>query len=273
MNALQTLARIDFYLDVSRNARFFFSDYNKAVNDAIHNYIDEKVGDEKQRNPENFQWIQQIRDDLFTLIAVATPSITNGTVRANRYYSSTPSHINFPPDYYAFVQLDTLIDAFWDYSRPITFNELGPLLKDSFKHPTNLKTYYNEDATGLTIHRGVGGTFTTAKLTYLRTPVDFSVGSEDQLIDEGTGVLTPGDDYIAVEVSVENTNTYQIGDQFTAGTADLTSGQVILASNTSPVDLPEKVHDEICKAASRIMLLVTSNYPAAQAVDSEVERS
>jgi len=265
--------RIDFYLDITRNARFYFADYDKSVNDAIENYIDEQLGDEKQRQPENFQWIQQIRDNLYTLIKTVSPSVTNGTVITNRYYSSTPSHLNYPTDYRSFVSLNVLIDAYTDYSRPITYNEIGPLLKDSFKHPTNQKTYYNEDATGHVVWRGIGGTFTSASLTYIKEPVLFTVGSETQLIAPGAVVLTNAASYIAVEVSVQNGVTYQIGTQFTAVGTALTSGLVILASNTTQIELPEKVHDEICKAAARIMLLVTSNYNAAQAVQTEVEKS
>jgi hypothetical protein len=273
MNAIMSMASADFYLDSSRNARYYFSQYNRAFNDAINAYMDAAIGDTTQRDPENFQWIQQIRDNLFNLITVVTPTATNGTVVTNEYYSSLPSHIDFPADYYDFVLLMLTIDGYTKYSKPTTYNEIGPLLDNSFKHPTNLKTYYNENSDGLTIWRGVTGSITTASLTYIRTPVDFSIGAESDLIDQGSGVLTIGTSYIATEVSVENGITYQIGDQFLAGTVNLTSGQVIPFSVTSPVDLPDKAHSEIAKAAARIMLLATSNYNAAQAVDSEVQRS
>lgn len=272
MNTVEIMTRIDFYNDVTRNARFYFSDYNKAVNDAAQNYIEKRLGDEEQRKPDNFQWIQQIRDELFTLLKVATLSPTNGTVITNRYYSHTPSHVNYPTDYYGFVALNVLIDAYTDYSIPTDYNEIGPLLKDSFRHPTNLKTYYNEDATGLTIWRGVGGTFTSAALEYIKQPITFNMGSEDQLINPGGAVLTNGVSYIATEVSVQNAITYQIGTQFTATGTVLTSGQVIPFAATATLDLPEKAHSDICKAASEIMLLVTSNYPASQAVGQQVDK-
>lgn len=269
MNAIEVMNRIDFYNDISRSGRFYFSDYNKAVNDAIKDYSDERLGDETQRNPKNMQWIQQIRDDLYTLIKKATLTPTNGTVITNRYYSSTPSHVNFPADYDDFISLEVLIDGYTDYSKPTSYNEIGPLLKDSFRHPTNTLTYYNEDATGLTIWRGVGGTFTSASLEYMKIPNTFSVGAETQLISPGGAVLTNGVSYIAVEISVQNAITYQIGTQFTATGNALTSGLVILASNTTTIELPDKTHNEICKAASRIMMLATSNYNASQAIETE----
>jgi hypothetical protein len=273
MNPIQIMNRIDFYNDSTRVGRYYFADYNKAVNSAIKDFIDSRMGDEPQRQPDNFQWIQQIRDDLYTLIKSSTLTPTNGTAVTNRYYSHTPSHINFPADYYDFVALNVLIDSYTTYSRPTDYNEVGPLLEDSFRHPTNQKTYYNEDSTGLTIWRGVGGTFSSASLQYIKTPNSFSIGSEAQQIFPGGAVLTNGLSYYAIDVSVQSGVTYQIGDQFTAVGTALTSGVVILASNTTALELPEKVHDEICKAASRIMLLVTANYTASQAVESERKMS
>lgn len=269
MNAIQCMAYAEFYLDITRNGRFFFSDYNKAFGSAIQNYMDDRIGSELQRDPRNFQWIQQIRDELYPLLKVATSAPTNGTVITNRYYSVTPSHINFPTDYYDFVGLDVLIDGFTDYSRPTDYNDKGPLLKNSFEHPTNIKTYYNEDNLGLVIWRGVGGIFTSASLEYIRAPLDFSVGSEDQLLGPGV-TLTNGVSYIAVDISVQNAVTYQIGTQFVAVGTTLTSGSVIAAANTQTIELPDKTHSDICKIAAQIMLKVTSNYQAAAAVQSEV---
>jgi hypothetical protein len=273
MNSIQSMTRADFYLDVTRNGRFFFSDYNKAFRDAIRIFIEEKLGDEKERDPENFQWNQAIRDSLYNLIATNSPTITNGTVINTRYYSVTPSTFPLPTDYYAFVSLNVLIDSFTNYSRPTSFNELGPLIQDSFRHPTNQKTYYNETNVGFTVWRGTGGTFTSATLTYLRAPADFSVGAESQLIAPGGAVLTNGQSYIAVEISVQNSVTYQIGDQFTAVGTGLTSGLVILAANTVPIDLPPSTHEEIAKRAAEIMLLTTANYQASQAVESQVQKT
>ena len=272
MNSIQVRSRIDFYLDVSRNARFGQQDYNKAVNDAIQVFMNQRIGDENQRAPENFQWIQQIRDEMYTLLKEATSTPSNGTVVTNRYYSSIPSAITFPTDYYNFVSLRVVIDGYSDYARPTTYNEIGPLLKDSFKHPTNQKVYYNENTTGLTIWRGSSGTFSSAILEYIKTPLDFNVGADTDLINAGAGVLTNGSVYIATEVSVQNSVTYQIGDAFTASGTTLTSGQVILASKTQTIELPEKTHSDIAKMAAAIMLKVTANYPAAQAVGDESNR-
>lgn len=273
MNAIVTLNRVLFYCDTSRNGRFPYADITIAVNDVIQGFIDEVLGDNDNRTPNNFQLTQVIREDLSTLIKSATITPTNGTVITNRYYSVTPSHIVIPADYYNFVTLNVLIDGYTDYSHPTDYNQKGVLFKDSFAHPTNELTYFNEDATGLQIYRGVGGTFTSATLEYIRKTVDFSIGTEANLISPGGAVLTNGASYIATEISVQNAITYPVGTQFTATGTSLTSGQVILASLTSPIDLFEKTHDEICKRAAVALLTVSGNYPASQAIQIQADKS
>ena len=269
MNAIQTLNQVNFYNDVTRNARFTYAEITMAVNDAIYYFIDEQVGDPLHRDPLNLQFTQLVRENLQTLISTSTIVPTNGTVITNRYYSTTPSNILLPATYYTFLYLSCLIDGYTEYSRPTNFNEKGPLLTDSFKHPTNIKTYFNENSTGLTIYRGVGGTFTSATLDFIRQALPYSIGTEANLISSGAGVLTNGASYIATEISVHNGVTYPIGVQFTTVNTNLTSGQVILASLCTSIDLPTKTHEEISRRASVILLKNSGNYPAAQAVDSE----
>lgn len=270
MNAIESFNRVNYYNDLTRSARLHFSEYNIVFNGEIVRYIDEMVGDPLGRTIEWFQSNQVVRDNLYTLIASATPAITNGTAIVNKYYSSMPSHINVPTDYYTFLLLMCKIDGYTTYARPTTYGSIGPLLQDSFRHPTNLKPYYNEDATGLTVWRANSGTFQTAMLTYVKYPTDFNMGQESQFIGAGVGVLTIGLDYIATEVSVQNGTTYQIGTQFTASnTTTLASGEVILAANTTPICLPSKVHETICKKVSDVMLGVTQAYNQSQFVKSK----
>jgi hypothetical protein len=274
MNAVQMMNRIDYYNDFTRSARFSYAQYGEAVNGVILTYIDQQLGFGEGEQKNTYQFIQKIRDKLYTLVKTATPSITNGTVITGRYGSATPSHINFPTDYQNFVGLNVLIDSYTDYSRPTDYNKIGPLLDNSFMKPSNQKTYYNEDATGLTIWRGVGGTFTTATLTYLKAPATFSLGSEDNWIYAGVGVLTLSASYIAIDDSVHNGTTYLSGTQFIATvTTNLTTGKVILASLTTPCDLPEQTHDTICKMVSEMMLGVTSNFNGSQFVEKEVSKN
>lgn len=272
MNAIQMRNRIDFYNDLTRNARFFEDDYNNAVNSAILAYIDQSLGKGIKEGKSSFQYEQFIRDRLYTLIKTNSPTITNGTVITGRYGSYTPSTFPFPSDYQNFVSLKVLIDGYSDYSRPTDYNEEFPVMDNIFMKPSNRKTYYNENTTGLTVLRGVGGTFTSATLTYLKQPATFNVGLESLYINAGGG-LSPLGVYIALEETICNSVIYQSGAQFVSGALTLTSGKVILASNTTPSDLPESVHDTISKMASDLMLGVTQNYNASAFVEKQTIKS
>lgn len=273
MNAVQSKQRIDFYNDLTRSARFLFTEYSMAVNDSIVEFVKEQMGDAANRTLENFQWNQRIRDNLYTLIKSSNPTVTAGTAITNKYFSVLPSTFPVPADYDQFISLMCLIDGYTIYARPTSFNEIGPLLQDSFKHPTNELPYYNDNVlgTGMTIWRANSGTFTSATLTYLKYPIDFSLGQESNVISAG-GTLTNTLIYYAEETSVYNGATFQIGASITGTGAALTSGSVILSTLTSPIDLPPTVHEEICKRASAKMLLTIQAYDSSAAVNSEAQK-
>jgi hypothetical protein len=226
-------------------------------------------GDVELKNVYGFQRFQQIRDNLFTLIKVATPTITVSTTINGRYGTFIVNHFNNPTDYRELVCMQTLLGGYTDYARPTEYNEIGPLLNDSFRKPSNTQMYYNEDATGYLIYRGDTGTLTSVTFTYVKEPATYSLGTEAQLINLGAGVLSIGQVYIATETSVHNSITYLPGAEFTAVNANLTSGQVILKSNTTACDLPEKVQNEIAKITAQILSGVVSDYNRSAFVNKE----
>lgn len=272
MNAIQSMLRAEFYNDVSRNGRFFYSDFNKAFNDAIEIFVTKTLSFDSEPSPTGFQLTQEARDNIYTLIKTSAPSVTDGTAVVTQNGTFIPSHANYPTDYRSFLELDVTIGGYTSYVRPTNYNEVGPLLQNVFLKPSNTKMYANEDSTGITIWRGGTGTVTSAKLTYIKTPNTFSVGNESLIISPGAAVLTNGLSYIAIDDSVQNGVTYLGGTALTAVGTSLTSGTVILTSNTTPIELPEKTHDIICKMASQIMLGVTSDYAKSQFVEKEANK-
>lgn len=268
MNPIQLKQRIDFYNDLTRNARFTFTEYAIAVNDVVREFILENLGDKENRNPKNFQWIDRINDQLYNLIKTSAPALVPGTAITNKYYTTKVSTLAFPNDYSDFVGLNLIINGLTVYGRPTSFNKLQPMLRDSFRHPTDDNVFYNWNATGLTIY--YNGTASSASLVYIKDPVNYSIGQEANLID-GPILLSAGS-YYATAPSVYNGVSYQIGDVI-AGGFTLSSGQVILVSVTSPVDLADQVHEEIAKRASVKMLIASGNYPSAQAVQTEAAKS
>ncbi len=262
MNAIQIKSKIDFYNNLSKSARFYRFEYDDAFNIATDQYLTARLGDASTRTPELFQ---QVRDELYTLVKTATVTFTPGTALTNRYYVVLPATGPAPTDYRDFMLLMCLIDGYTTYARPTTYNELGPLFENSFMHPTNEKPYFTYQTTGLSLYRENSGTLTSATLTYIKEPATFTIGLDTQLINGGPAVtLTNAAVYYATEQSVYNGVTYIIGATITGSGAQLlTSGQVILASNTTTSDLPARAHEELCILTSKIMLGTTANYDAS----------
>lgn len=266
MNTAQIYEKIGFYTNLSSVARFTFAEIDMAMNDAMTEYIYQEVGEDEQRDPKSFEWNQRIRDNLYPLIKVATPSVVVGTTRTGRYYTCSSSTIAFPADYNTFLYLECVISGVTDYARPTTYNTLGPLFDDSFKHPTNNKCYFLENSTGLTIWRGSSGTLSSATLTYIKQANTFSIGPETSLIAAG-GTLTNAVTYYAMEVSVYSGTTYQIGDVITGSGAALTSGSVMRVSLTTACELPDSIHERLCKRAASKLLSTIADLQQSQAIE------
>lgn len=269
MNAIQFSYAIDLYVNRTHSSRFYNVEKNKAVNDAMMKKIDSITDTYNPNKLTGIDRIQKFRDELYTLIKTSTTPATNIGLYND---DITIDHINYPSDYQTFTALTVTIDGKTTYSRDnMNYNTRGPQLECSFRKPNNKKPFFLEDATGVLVYRGIGSTITSPKLDYIKQPVDFNMGTESQYINAGNGVLVNATSYIAVEVSVHNGITYQEGTQFVSSNANLTSGKVILTSNTTTCELPEKCHDEIAKMAAEILLGVTKDFEGSAFTEKETK--
>lgn len=266
MNAIKVGYAIDLYTNLTHTSRFYNIEKNKAVNDAIMKKIDSITDTINSNQLTGIDRIQKYRDELYTLLKTSTTSPTNVGAYNDDVYIN---HVNFPTDYQTFAALTLTISNYTTYARETTYNKRGPLLECSFRKPTNKKPYFLEDSTGLIIYKGDSTTISSCKLDYIKQPAEFTMGVESQYINAGAGVLTNATSYIATEESVHNGITYQIGDQFTSANTNLTSGQVIKASNTTTIELPEKCHDQIAKMAAEILLGTVSAFDNAAFTEKE----
>jgi hypothetical protein len=271
MNAVEIRDRIDYYNDLTRNARFTFQEYANAVNSVIANYVDEEIGLAEGGMKKAIQLTQVGRDRIYTLIKTANPVITAGTTIVGRYGSFVPCTLPFPTDYQNLMSVAVIIDSVSNYARPTDHNEDGPLFNNSFMKPTNKKPYYMENNAGLLIFKGVGGTFSQCTLTYLKQPATYSLSVESNKKTAGQNLTVAT--YYALETTVFMGVTYLSGASITGSVNPITSGSAILASLTTTCDLPVYVHDEIAKLASGLMLGTTGNYVASQFVDKEASKN
>jgi len=257
-NAWKNREKIDYYLDRSRNARFSFWQYAVAMRDTQMLFFDKYKSNE-----------QAIRENLYTLLSPVT--IVPTVVTAASTY--TINHINYPSDFRYFFSCFNYVDGALATTTSTNYNMFNNVLLDSFRAPTNSKMYQLEDATGILLSRGVGGTLTSS-LTYLIAPSEWSIGSELNLISAGTGVLTLGTNYTATSEVVQNSIIYQAGDQFVcAGTTTLTSGQVLPTSVLVNSNFPESVQDELCRLCAEYMSATTKDFPQSQVAGKAFEEA
>lgn len=258
MNAIKLAALADDYMDTPRAGRYYRIQYDNAFNSAIKNFIDSVLGTEQ--NPiSNFQLNQFFNDNLYTLQKTQTAAPTSDVAL-------------YPADYRTLDSIYITIAGTQYYCRPTTQNKLGPLLENSYTKPADNNPYYLQNLTGFKLYHGTG-TITSVDLNYVKSPTTFTIGKESQLITPGATVLTNGASYIAVDPSVQNAINYNIGDQFTAVGTNLTSGTVILASNTQTTDLPEKVQEQIAKSVASILTGSASDYDKSAFAEKEAAKS
>lgn len=259
MNIIQMMERIDFYNDRYKSARFADSNYMDAINASVNSLFKDKTDNKKLFRRYSFQSNEQVRRELYTLIKTSTIVPT-----ANK-------NVTYPADFYYFGNMYTTVDGNVVYSKPTNLNEIGPLQVDPFRKPTPKKTYYIENDIGLDVYFG-NGSFTSATMTYLKTPDTVSIGTESDKIYPGGAVLNIGDDYMVYEQCVHDGTTYYPGDIFTATLTSLTSGIVIPDTVIVNCDMPENIHDEICKMASEIMNGTIEDYNKSVFLQKEIEK-
>lgn len=258
MNSIQTLTRVQFYCDVTRNARYERYEIDTAVSDAMRVFIDQIIDDEKNKRSVSKKDPQVASDSLYTL---------------QKRQSAAPvaSIALLPTDYYSLLDVYATLNGISKYCRPLDQNKLGPRLDNAFDPPSADAPFYLQQATGFQIYYGTS-TITNVDIDYYKVPATFTIGTDSQLINSGAGVLTNATSYIATEVSVHNSITYNVGAQFTSANTNLTSGQVILAANTTPIELPGNTHEIIAKMASSILLGVTSDFPKSQFTQVQADK-
>ena len=258
-NAIQLQTDIDLYIDRTRNQRYPRQSYDIAVRDAVRLFIEERAGDKKQRvGGLSYKSEQQVSDELFTL-------------QSQQIAAPTADVALYPSDYYFLTSVYATIGGVRTVVLPVNDNRLGMLLKNSFDAPSDIKPYYFQMNTGFQIFHG-SGTISTVEVNYLIQPSAFTIGNDGQLISAGV-TLTISSVYIATQLSVSAGITYNPGDEFTASTTTLTSGQVILKSATVDLNTPLKTRAEIAKQAAAILVGSSQEWNKAKFIQTEAEKS
>ncbi len=251
MNIIQMQTEVSFLVDRESSARFTDDQYMTAINSAIVSILEDRLDNIKNPKRYSFESVQRVRDELYTLVPPTVTIVPVGNL------------VPYPSNYNYFLKLECIIDGNTTLSRPTSYNESGTLPENPFKKPSNTKTYFDQNADGFVIDRGAAGTFSAALLDYVKNPDTVTIGNPNNKITDG-GALVIGSVYIVYEEAVENSVTYYEGQTFTAATAVLTSGTVILNSIVVNCNLPVKLHKEITRLAASYMTGTISEFDKEQ---------
>jgi hypothetical protein len=252
MNIIQLRERIAFLNDRTASARFDNYQYDEALNDAINQIIKDRYDNIKQPKGYSFERVQVVIDELNTLVNVSAPiiPIVNVIQRAN-----------FPADYREFILCEVTVNGVKSHSRELSHAELPKIDRNPFKYASANKDRicHTFNSTGILVQFGTGA-FTSAQLTYLRQPAKVTLGQPNAYLSPSATALSIGTSYyVSVDCNVNGT-LYYVGQQFTALSTNLISGQVVAVSNTVDCDLPIKLHDEVCDIASATMMGTVEDY-------------
>jgi len=279
MNIVQLQAKTMFFLDGERSPRFKTSQVDKALNTAINDILLDRYNNIHKTGKEKeyaFQTSQRLRDELYTLVRyVSSLGVTQPDL--------VPS-AGFPTDYMFMLILEAIISGQTINTIPITYDELNvielnPYFRPSITWPQRI--YRIESNDGAKIKFGDRGMLTSANMYYIAKPAKVSIGTE-----ESTGTVTfyAGTSVIAYVDSVLNLynaagvliGTYDLAEEekyTVAGGVDhviLSSG--IVYYNFTECDLPEALHEEICRKAAKILSGNVENYNREKSLESDLNK-
>ncbi len=244
MNAIQMLDMVSFLNDRVSSPRFSDASIMQAINSSITSIVEDRLDNIKKAKRYSFEQVQRVRDELYTLIPPTLTIVPMGNTVA---YPTTGNGYNY------FLKLECVIGGVITLTRPTSYGESGTLEENPFKRPSNVKTYFDQSRSGFVIKRGATGSFTSALLDYVENPDTVTIGKESDKISSGGSVLTVGVIYMVYDQSVHSGVTYEPGQTFTAAATSLTSGVVIPNSVIVSCNLPDKIHQEVCRLASAVM--------------------
>jgi len=261
LNVIQLHNEIKSQIDFVNNPRFPSRDYDRAINLSIEEIVNDRYDNIKNVKNYSFDSVQRVKDELRTLVTKTSPTSPTGDV------------VSFPVSYKHLLHLLVTLDGIDVASRAISFDELTGILNNSYTEPDADNPVFTEDVNGLTVYHG-SSSFTSSVLTYLKTPDIVSAGLERQQIVTGSGVIVTSSVYLVVtDGTTHNSVVYESGETFIAANTNLTSGQVVLQSNTTDTDLPDILHQEISKRAAALLEGWVGEFDSKKSLEFDANKS
>ena len=259
MNVVELHDRTDFWVDRTKSARFSAKQRDDALNIAQDDLVKDRYDNIKNVTGYSFQSVQRLRDELRTLIpapAILTP---------------VNNIITIPSDYRHEIMLRVTINGKERGSEPTDYDEFNTIENNPFEKSEINFPKHLEQGNTIELFFGSFGTFTQARLFYLKQPADI-LNDVLNVITAGVGVLTIGATYfVNVGPITHNAVTFQTGATFTAVNADFVGpGTVYLIVNS---ELPVNMHEELAKTAGAILSDTVADRQRTAALNAEADKS
>ena len=265
MNIVQQHFKTKFYLDSERSPRFQVTQVDKALNSAITDIVLDRYHNIRQEQRKYaFQTSQRLRDELYTLVQKVDDLQAQGDILL-------ASH--FPDDYMLALIVIANISGQSIHTVPITYDEFSVIELDPFSRPSLTwpqRVYRIESAEGIKIIFGDIGSLVDGTMYYVKKPATVSIGTE---VSNGGTTLYPGTSIIAY------VDTNLIMYRQSGGTFNYTlkEGEILLIGSVGGeaygivdtgivftdyvnCDLPEILHEEVCRKAAQILSGNVENY-------------
>lgn len=259
-NVVQMHEEIKKKQDFVNNPRFGSRAYDDAINEAVEQMVNDRYDNFKRRKSYSVESVQRVKDELYTIILDAVTLSKVGDVAA------------FPVDYKHTLLMTADVNSVTQVVVPVPFDELRHRMDNTFTAPDAENPIFTQASNGFTLYHG-SNTLGDVKLTYMKHPATVSRGLPDELLTSADA-LTGAASYIAVEDdTVQNSVTYYTGEVFTAVGTVLTSGSVVLRSDTTDCDLPGTAHKEVIDLAAAIMEGWVDEFQSKQSLEFDATKS
>ena len=265
-----------FFLDSVNSPRFKPNKVDHAINTAILDIVLDRYNNIREKQKQYaFQTSQRLRDELYTL--VKNPAVI--TASAGIIQKSS-----FPTDYMLLLSMRANISGQWINTIPVTYDEynmleLNPYTYPSLDYPERI--YRIERAEGIEVIYGPQGTLISGDIFYLAKPATVNIGT--QLSTVGNYLLRSEHPSVIAYIDsvIQTLNpmrlvTLKKGEEYIIGTYSedrigLLSG--VLYYDYVNCDLPEMLHDEVCRKTADILSGNVENYNRSMALKNDVKNT
>lgn len=282
MNIVQVHNKTLFYLDSERSPRFNDQQVNKAINSAVMDIVNSRYENIKKPAKDReyaFQTSQRLRDELYTLVRYSAGLTAT---------SDTIPVAQFPADYMYLIILEANISGKSINTIPITYDEFNVIQQNPYFRPSISwpeRVYRIESVDGIKVIWGDRGRLLNANVYYISKPLKVNIGTEvndpfgthfskaddDEVIAFIPSVIRLYDEsWVFMEdLSLEEEELYVIGTN-SESYSQLVSG--IVYYNSINTDLPENLHEELCRTAAKILSGNVENYNREQSLEKDIKQ-